>query len=205
MTEKFPAVILAGGRSRRMGGTDKPLALLAGRSLIAHIIERLALQATPLAINANGDPARYASFGLPILSDPLEGFAGPLAGILAAMEWAHETGASHVLTVAGDTPFIPRDLAAKLSTVLMPNDTRISIAQSRERIHPVIGLWPLTLQRALRDHLAQQDRRKVMAFIEMAGFVVADFSTTGTDEADPFFNINTPDDLFLAHTFLEEQ
>src|SRR5262245_20758603 len=150
MKNKLPAVILAGGRATRMGGGDKGLTELAGRPLLAHVIERIVPQAGPVALNANGDPARFDEFGLPVIRDTVTGFAGPLAGILAGMERASRTeNSDYLISVAGDTPFLPTDLVARLEKATSGNHT-IALASSAGRTHPVFGLWPL----ALRDDLS---------------------------------------------------
>lgn len=199
-TGKFPAMILAGGLSRRMGGGDKGLRLIAGRTLIAHLIDRLAPQCGPLALNANGDPARFAELGLPVLADSVADHPGPLAGILAAMDWAAGLGAPAVLTAAADTPFPPPDLAQRLAQA--QQGAGPAIATSRDaggelRDHPIFGLWPVALRDGLRRALADGERR------------VTDFTRrhdTGRaiwdgQPHDPFFNINHPGDLIRAEAF----
>ena len=190
----LPAVILAGGRGTRMGGADKAFVMLAGRPLIAHLIDRIAAQCTPLAINANGDAARFASTGLPVLGDSVAGQPGPLAGILAALDWAAGIGAGAVVTAAVDTPFPPADLAARLR--LAAERSGIAIAASadtagRMRRHPTFGLWPVSLREDLRAALAAGER-KVMFWAEAQGAGVAEFASA---PFDPFLNINSPDDL----------
>ena len=151
MNGKLPAVILAGGRATRMGGGDKGLKPLAGRPMLSHIIERLKPQVGPVALNANGDPARFEAFGLPVIRDTVSGFAGPLAGVLAGMEWALRTGNSdHLVSVAGDTPFFPSDLVQGLAAA-RSKDSSISLASSGGRMHPAFAIWPL----ALRDDLVR--------------------------------------------------
>lgn len=187
------AVILAGGQARRMGGGDKPLLPLAGRPLLAHVIARLGPQVTALALNANGDPARFAAFGLPVLPDPVPGQPGPLAGVLAAMDWAAARGEARVLTVAGDTPFLPADLVARLST------QPFAMAESLGRAHPVVALWPIALRAPLRAALAAGEHR-VGRFAAGHGAVQVPFPAP----PDPFVNINTPDDLARAEALLHE-
>ncbi|MET0598874.1 MAG: molybdenum cofactor guanylyltransferase MobA [Mesorhizobium sp.] len=193
----FPAVVLAGGRATRMGGGDKCLLPLAGRPLLSAVLDRLSAQAGPLALNANGDPARFDPFGLPVVADTLSGFAGPLAGVLAAMEWAaRTTDAEAVATVAGDTPFFPADLIVRLASGRRTS-ARIALAASSGRLHPVFGLWPLVLRQDLVRHLAETDDASVRAFAASTGFERVDFPTS-TSDLDPFFNVNTPDDLARA-------
>jgi molybdopterin-guanine dinucleotide biosynthesis protein A len=193
MAEPTPVagVILAGGQSRRMG-QDKALLAIAGRPLLAHVIERLAPQASPLALNANTDAARFTGFGLPVIADCE--FAGPLAGILTAMHWARKIGAPLVVTVPVDTPFIPADLVAGL--VKARGDAGIAIARSRSRLHPTVGLWPASLADLLDGWLTGATDLSVRAFLASQSVAMADFAE---DEAgDPFFNINTPEDAATA-------
>jgi len=180
-------VILAGGLATRMGGGDKPLLRLHGRPLLAQVIDRLAPQVTALALNANGDPARFAGFGLPVLADPVPGHPGPLAGVLAGMDWAAGEGFARVLSVAGDTPFLPADLVARLAAV------PFGVAASLGRQHPVVALWPVTLRGALREALAR-GQHKVGRFAADHGAEAVDFPAP----PDPFLNINTPEDLARA-------
>jgi molybdopterin-guanine dinucleotide biosynthesis protein A len=191
-------VILAGGLSRRMGGVDKSLLLLDGKPLIGHVRNRLAAQVESIVISANGDPARHAPLGLPVIADTIPGYPGPLAGVLSAMEWSrrHAPGTTHVLSVAADTPFFPPDLCAKLATA---SAGRIALAASAGRTHPVFGLWPMSLEDELAAWLAAGNR-KVMEFATQRGAVKVDFpieeATSG--RIDPFFNINTAADVELA-------
>jgi len=195
----IPAIVLAGGRSSRLGGGDKPLMPLAGRPVLAHVLERLVPQVEPVAINANGDPARFAAFGLPVVADTVSGFPGPLAGVLAGMEWAAGLPpATTLATTAGDTPFFPVDLVAKLSQA--PSG-HIALAASAGRTHPVFGLWPLSLRAALRRYL-EDGGRKVVDFVARHPTTVIDFPTHGA--LDPFFNINTPEDLAAAERLVAE-
>ncbi|MBA4489788.1 molybdenum cofactor guanylyltransferase MobA [Paracoccus sp. S1E-3] len=191
----LPAVILAGGLSSRMGGGDKVLLALNGQPMLAHVISRLAPQAGPLAISANGDPARFARFGLPVLADSLPDFPGPLAGVLAAMDWAAGLGASAVLTAAGDTPFPPEDLAAKLLAAAGPGGPALAADRASDgatRLHPTFGLWPTALRADLRAALKDGLRRpRQWAAQHQAGIALF-------GGPDPFFNINTPDDLARA-------
>ncbi len=188
-------VVLAGGRSTRMGGGDKGMLALAGRPLIGHVIERLAPQCAPLAINANGDPARFAGFGLPVLADPVAGWPGPLAGVLAGMDWAAAQGARAVVSAAADTPFFPADLVARLTEAgafalaATPDET------GRLRPQPTFGLWPVALRGALAQALAAGQRR-------VAEWALAEGAQLVAFDAAPFFNINTPQDLAAAEARL---
>lgn len=196
--------VLAGGRSRRMGGTDKALIELARRPLIAHAVERLAPQVGAIAINANGDGARFAGLGLPIFADTITGHAGPLAGVLAAMRFARRTDEAHthVATAATDTPFFPADLVARLATAAGTPDT-IAMATSDGNRHPVFALWPLALADDLQGWLASTDTLKVMAFVRRHRLAPVAFAPRAGG-ADPFFNINTPDDLARADGLFQQ-
>ena len=193
---KTPAVILAGGRATRMGGGDKSLLMLGKTSMLSMIVGRLSPQAGPLAINANGDPARFADHGLPVIADDIAGSHGPLAGILAAMEWAAAGGAAQVVTVAGDTPFLPPDLVQRLAGAA--GDGGLALAASRDEAglheHPVIGLWPVALRDDLRARLMVGDRR-VRDLTRAHGAVLVEWPAV---PQDPFRNVNTPDDLRAA-------
>lgn len=196
---RLPAVILAGGRSTRMGGGDKALRLVAGRSLLQHVIDQLAPQCAPLALNANGDPARFTELGLHVLPDDLPDHPGPLAGILAGLDWAAGQGAPAIITAAADTPFLPSDLAARLIRAQGPSALAIAASidpQGQLRDHPTFGLWPVSVRANLRAGLVAGQRR-VRAFAQIydPGRAIWD-----SDPVDPFFNINTPDDLLRAET-----
>ncbi|UYO48034.1 molybdenum cofactor guanylyltransferase MobA [Rhodopseudomonas palustris] len=192
-----PAVILAGGLARRMGGGDKPLRSIAGRPLLAHVIERLQPQCGVLALNANGDPSRFGRFALPVIADTVQGFPGPLAGVLAAMEWAAtaQPDAQHVLTVPGDCPFLPRDLVARLDQARRAENAEIAVAASAGHLHPVIALWPIALREALRTALVDEDIRKVERFTARYRRAEVEWLVT---PFDPFFNANTPEDVAEA-------
>ena len=198
-------VLFAGGQSRRMGGGDKSLQALGGRSMIAHAIDTLAAQVDALIINANGDAARFAAFGLPVVPDRDADFAGPLAGLLAGMMWtrAHCPAARHVMTAACDTPFFPADIAARLSAAAGAADADIAIAASGGQGHFVFGLWPVALADDLEAYLAE-GRRKVQDWIARYAHVTVDFLPVeiGGASVDPFFNINTPEDLAQAEALL---
>ena len=178
-------VVLAGGMARRMGGGDKPLEDLCGRPIIAHVIARLGCAA---AVNANGDPARFAAFGLPVLPDTVPGHPGPLAGVLAALDWAAGRGLPRVVTAAGDTPFFPEDLAQRLWAAGAP----VAMAAHGGRDHPAFAAWDTALRDPLRRALAQGTRR-MRQFMDDHGA-----ARVIVEGRDPFFNINTPDDLAEA-------
>ena len=196
---RIPAVILAGGLSRRMGGGDKGLLPFGRGTVLSAVLARLASQAAPLALSANGDPGRFAALGLPVLPDPVPGHPGPLAGLLAAVEWAAGLGAAQVLTVPGDAPFLPPDLAARLSAQARAAGAP-AIAASAGRSHPVAGLWPVALAGALRKALAQGTPR-VGAFAAAQGATAVEFPVP-PGAPDPFLNLNTPADLAAARRWL---
>lgn len=195
----IPGVILAGGQASRMGGGDKGLLPLGQATLMDRVIARLEPQAGPLAINANGDPARFARFGLPVLPDPVPGFVGPLAGVLAGLDWAASLGAPMIVTAAADTPFFPADLVARLQAEAhgMANPLVLAATPDPNRglsRHPTFGLWPVALRDDLRAAL-EDGLRKVVLWTDRHGGRTAMFPVDG---GDPFFNINTPDDLRRA-------
>lgn len=194
-------VLLAGGRARRMGGGDKCLRPLAGRPLLAHAIERIAPQVGRLVLNANGNPARFAAFGLPVAADILPGQPGPLAGVLTGMGWAaaNAPGAGWILTVATDAPFLPPDLAGRLHDAVRRDGADMACAASAGRHHPVIGLWPATLRDALETALRDEGITKVDRWTARYRLAVADFDP---GPPDPFFNANRPEDLETAEKLL---
>ena len=198
MTPPF-GVILAGGQATRMGGGDKGLLTLGDSTILGHVIDRLSPQVADLALNANGDPARFSSLGLPVLPDSVEGFAGPLAGVLAGLDWAAERGAGHIVTAAADTPFFPADLVPVLLSAAEREGAPIALARTENGRHPTFGLWPVALRDDLREAL-QGGLRKVVLWTDRHGTAMADFPT---GPFDPFFNVNTPDDLAEAQGFLE--
>jgi molybdopterin-guanine dinucleotide biosynthesis protein A len=191
-------VVLAGGKASRMGGGDKSLLPLAGRRVIDHVLERLQLQVSDLALNANGDPTRFTEFGLPVVADSVSEFPGPLAGVLAGLDWAAEQGVDHILTVAADTPFFPMDLRSRLeqARVLQAKPIALAATQGFGKLyrHPTFGLWPVSLRDDLRQALAT-GMRKVVLWTDQHGAAETLFSSDGYD---PFFNINTPEDLVKA-------
>jgi molybdopterin-guanine dinucleotide biosynthesis protein A len=202
----IPGLVLAGGLSRRMGGGDKALRLLGGRPLIAHVIERLSAQAAPLAINANGDRARFSAFGLPVIPDAEQDFSGPLAGVLAGLRWAADDvpSAQYLVTAACDTPFFPYDLAERFLQALAGCDqSLVAVAQSAGRAHPVFGLWRLTIADELARYLAS-GQRKVTAFLEAQPHIYVSFDEAGKvcQGLDPFFNANTAEELAEAEAHL---
>ncbi|WP_424974900.1 molybdenum cofactor guanylyltransferase MobA [Dinoroseobacter sp. S124A] len=204
---RYPAVILAGGQATRMGGGDKSLHDLGGQPILAHVIQRLTPQVGPIALNANGDAARFADLGLPVIPDSIEGFAGPLAGVLAGLDWAAEKGAETLVSVAADTPFFPTDLVARLDAARAETGHPIAMAASPDGgrksglgRHPTFGLWPVALRDDLRAALTD-GLRKVVLWTDRHGTAMALFEGPGPD---PFFNVNTPDDLETARARLRE-
>lgn len=202
--------ILAGGLSRRMFASentsgDKGLLSLGGDTMLGRVIDRLRPQVSPLVLNANGDPVRFKTFGLPVAADPIEGFVGPLAGVLAGMLWtrANHPAATHSLTVSSDAPFLPSDLAERLAVAVADRPEAVAVARSAGEVHPVIGLWPVChaedLERELRAGV-----RKVLRWTDKHGTVPVDFPFVriGTHDVDPFFNANTPEDLEEARRLL---
>lgn len=194
-------VILAGGQATRMGGGDKGLRNLGGQTLLARVEARLAPQVAGLALNANGDPARFAGLGMPVIADSVAGFAGPLAGVLAGLDWAAERGAQTIVTAAADTPFFPCDLVPQLLLASEGMDHPLVLAttpdpQRGRARHPTFGLWPVALRDDLRAAL-EGGLRKVVLWTEKHGGRDALFP-----DEDAFFNVNTPDDLARAESML---
>ncbi len=197
-------VILAGGQARRMGGGDKGLLRLGGQTILSHVIDRLAPQVAGLALNANGDPARFSDYDLPVIADTVDGFAGPLAGVLAGLDWAAGQGAECIVTAAADTPFFPCDLVPRLLLAAEGMAHPLALAATPDPVrgqvrHPTFGLWPVALRDDLRAAL-KDGLRKVVLWTDAHDARVAEFPADGVD---PFFNVNTPDDLTRAAALLE--
>ena len=201
MTEPVAGVILAGGLSRRMGGGDKCLRDLAGRPWLAHLLERARPQVGSLVLTANGDPARFAAFGLPIVADSVAGFAGPLAGILAGLDWAAANAplCRRVVSFAADAPFLPRDLVARLVAAADRESADLACAASAGQAHPVFGLWRVDLREALREALVREHMHKVDRWTARYKLVHVEFSA---EPFDPFFNANRPEDLAAAEQWI---
>jgi len=201
VTDGIAGVVLAGGLARRMGGGDKCLRLLSGRPLLGHIVERVRPQVGPLAINANGDADRFADFDLPVVADSIDGFAGPLAGVLAGMEWAIAAAPDcpWLASFPGDSPFLPRDLVERLAEAIEREGADMACAASNGRSHPVAGLWPVPLAGDLRRAMVEEEIRKVDVWTGRYRVATVNFAT---DPYDPFFNANRPDDLILAERML---
>jgi molybdenum cofactor guanylyltransferase len=193
----IPGILLAGGLARRMGGGDKPMRRIAGRTILERTIARLGPQCDGLVLNANGDPARFGAYGLPVVADSLADFPGPLAGILAGLDWAaaHRPGVAWVLSAAADCPFLPRDLVARLHHARAEQNAQLAVAASGGQSHHVIGLWSVALREELRHALVAENLRKVESWA--ARYRIATV-TWPTEPLDPFFNANTLDDIAEA-------
>jgi len=199
----IPGIILAGGLARRMGGGDKSLLMLGNKPVLDHVIARLRPQVSGIALNANGDPARFASYGLPVLPDSEPDFPGPLAGVLAGLDWAAEQGAEAIVTVAADTPFFPTDLVQSLKNAAELQVKPIALAATPDPErgllrHPTFGLWPVALREDLRAAL-RSGIRKIVAWTDHHGAASAEFAAT---PYDPFFNLNRPEDMVQAEVIL---
>lgn len=195
-------VVLAGGLSRRMEGPEKSLLELNGKTLVCHVADRLKLQTSEVILNANGDASRFADLGLQIQEDTVDGFVGPLAGVLAGMRWAKEnTQATHVITAAADTPFFPDTYVAEMLINAIKETSEIALASSNDRHHPVFGLWPIKLADELEHFLVDEQNRKVMLFVERYSNCQVNFDNLYND-IDPFFNVNTPDDMKVAEKII---
>jgi molybdenum cofactor guanylyltransferase len=198
-------LVLAGGLARRMGGGDKGLIRIGGATILERALARLGPQCAGVVINANGDPTRLARFALPIVADDIEGFAGPLAGILAGLDWlaANAPGIAWLASVPGDCPFLPRDLVRRLHAARAAAGAPLACATSGEWRHPVVGLWPVDLRADLRRAVVAEGLRKIEAWTARHGVALALWPA---EPVDPFFNVNTPEDAAQAEQFaaLEE-
>jgi len=194
-------ILLAGGLARRMGGGDKALRKCGGISLLAHAIAALRPQCQGLVLSANGDSARFAGFDVPVVADDLPGFRGPLAGILAGLDWiaARCPDVPLAISVPADTPFLPGDLAARLMDARAKGNAAIACARSGGRTHPAVAVWPVSIRNDLRHALVVEDRRKVEAFLQNYSRAIVEWPI---DPYDPFFNTNDPSDLAAAETIL---
>ena len=194
-------LLLAGGQARRMGGGDKCLQMLGGQTLLARLVATMRPQVSALVLNANGDPARFSGHDLPVAADVVDGFAGPLAGVLTGLEWArdHAPGCDWVVSVACDAPFAPSDLVTRLLAAVTDGKANMACASSGGRDHPVFGLWPVALADDLRGALVDEDIRKVDLWTARHRMARAEWMT---EPVDPFFNINRPADLTAAEALL---
>jgi molybdopterin-guanine dinucleotide biosynthesis protein A len=197
MTPPTLGVLLAGGLARRMGGGDKPLRVIAGRTILERAAERLKPQCEALILNANGDPGRFAQLALPVVADDVPGFAGPLAGILAALDWAaaNRPDIVWVASAAADSPFLPHDFVARLHAAREAAGVPLACAESGGQAHPVNGLWPVRLRGDLRHALVEEDMRKIDRWTARHGVALASWPAA---PVDPFFNANTPEDIAEA-------
>jgi molybdopterin-guanine dinucleotide biosynthesis protein A len=186
-------VVLAGGLARRMGGGDKALIEINGQTILLRVLSRIGPQCARVILNANGDPSRFATYGLPVIADDVPDFAGPLAGILAALDWTakNEPSLEWVVSVPGDCPFLPADLVARLHEARVRDGALLACAQSGGMRHPAIGLWSVTLRETLRHALTVEHLRKVGTWTARCGAAVAEWADR---PVDPFFNVNSPED-----------
>src|SRR5580698_8490969 len=193
----IPGILLAGGLARRMGGGDKPMRSIAGRTILDRLIARLGPQCDGLILNANGDPARFAAFGLPVIADGVADFPGPLAGILAALDWAaaNRPDVELILSAAADCPFLPRDLVSRLHRARREENAELAVAASDGQSHPVIGLWSVGLREELRHALVVEDIRKIDRWTARYRLATVEWPA---EPLDPFFNANTMDDIAAA-------
>ena len=197
-------LVLAGGLARRMGGGDKARIRIGGKTILERVLARLAPQCNAIILNANGDPARFGDTGLPVVPDTVADFAGPLAGILAGLDWAaaHAPDIADVVSVPGDCPFLPRDLVDRLSAARRAAGRPLACARSGEWRHPVVGLWPVSLRDDLRNALVEEHLHKIEAWTARHGVAIADWPPT---PIDPFFNVNAPEDAAEAKRIAAQQ
>ena len=197
--EKTLGLVLAGGLARRMGGGDKARIQIGGETILRRVLACIAPQCAVVIINANGDPGRFADSGLPVVADSVPGFAGPLAGILAGLDWAaaHARDCEWLLSVPGDCPFLPKDLVARLHQARVAAGLPIACARSGQWRHPVVALWPVALREDLRRALGDDGLRKIDIWTARHGVAVAEWPA---EPVDPFFNVNTPEDAARAET-----
>jgi molybdopterin-guanine dinucleotide biosynthesis protein A len=197
MTTETFGLVLAGGLARRMGGGDKALIRIGSETILQRALARLVPQVAGIVLNANGDPARFASFGLPVVADSIPDFAGPLAGILAGLDWiaANKPDTEWMVSVPGDCPFLPRDLVARLHDARIADNKPLACAHSGDWRHPVVGLWNVALREDLRHAVTVEDLRKIEVWTARHGVALADWPT---EPVDPFFNVNTPEDVERA-------
>jgi molybdenum cofactor guanylyltransferase len=197
-------LVLAGGLARRMGGGDKTRIRIGGKTILERVLARLKPQCAAVILNANGDPARFADTGLPVVPDTVPDFAGPLAGILAGLDWAaaHVPAIADVASVPGDCPFLPADLVARLSTARQAAGVPLACARSGDWRHPVVGLWPVALREDLRKALVEENMHKIESWTARHGIAIGDWPAT---PVDPFFNVNTPADAAEAERIAAQQ
>jgi molybdopterin-guanine dinucleotide biosynthesis protein A len=186
-------LVLAGGLARRMGGGDKALIEIGGETILDRVLARLRPQCVGILLNANGDPARFARFELPVVADDIPDFAGPLAGILAGLDWvaAHAPGVEWIASTPGDCPFLPHDLVPRLHEARSKDRAALACARSGDWRHPVAGLWPIGLRSDLRRALSEEGLHKIEIWTARHGIAIAEWPDR---PVDPFFNVNTPED-----------
>ena len=200
MKTEIPAtlgLVLAGGLARRMGGGDKAMIRIGEKTILERVLERLRPACANIVLNANGDPARFAQYGLPVVADSIPDFAGPLAGILAGLDWAatHAPGVSDMMSTPGDCPFLPWDMVERLHQARQDAKLPLACARSGDWRHPVVGLWPVALREDLRTALTVDGLRKIEVWTARHGIAIADWPS---EPVDPFFNVNTPEDAATA-------
>ena len=196
-------LVLAGGLARRMGGGDKIMLRIGGATILERVLDRFRPQCAAIVLNANGDPARFASTGLPVVPDSIPDFAGPLAGILAGLDWAaaHAPDIAWIASVPGDGPFLPRDLVARLHDARIAGGKPFACARSGDWRHPVVGVWPVALRADLRHALVEEDLHKIELWTARHGVAIAEWPD---QPVDPFFNVNTPDDAAAAERIAQQ-
>jgi len=205
MTTDYPATIglvLAGGLARRMGGGDKALIDIGGVTILDRVLACLVPQCTRVVLNANGDPTRFARFGLPVIADDVPDFAGPLAGILAGLDWIAQNAPdiAWMASVPGDCPFLPHDLLVRLHRARIEQDKPLACARSGDWRHPVVGLWPVALRADLRQALVKENLHKIEVWTARHGVAIAEWPDR---PIDPFFNVNTPEDRVRAAALVQ--
>jgi molybdenum cofactor guanylyltransferase len=198
MKSKPLGLILAGGLARRMGGGDKGLIAVGGETILGRALSRMKPQCIRMVINANGDPSRFAFTGLPVVADDIPDFAGPLAGILAGLDWAaaNQPDADYVVSAPGDCPFLPRNLVERLESARVKEGKPLACAKSGDWRHPVVGLWPVALRADLRRALIEENLHKIEIWTARHGVAIAEWPD---QPVDPFFNVNTPEDAARAN------
>jgi molybdenum cofactor guanylyltransferase len=197
-------LVLAGGLARRMGGGDKALLRIGDATILDRVLDRLKGSCAGFVLNANGDPERFARFGLPVVADDVAGFAGPLAGILAGLDWValHRPAIELVVSVPGDCPFLPRDLVPRLHAARLKEGMPLACAQSGDWRHPVAALWPVALRHDLRHAVVDEGLRKIEVWTGRHGVALASWPV---EPVDPFFNVNTPEDVAAAERFARDE
>jgi molybdenum cofactor guanylyltransferase len=203
MTIETLGLVLAGGLARRMGGGDKARVTIGGATILQRVLACLKPQCSRVVINANGDPSRFADANLPVVADSVPDFAGPLAGILAGLDWAAANApqTEWLLSVPGDCPFLPKDLAVRLHGAREAAHVSLACARSGDWRHPVVGLWPVNLRDDLRHALVDEHLYKIELWTARHGIALADWPN---NPVDPFFNVNTPEDAARAEALAKQ-